>query len=105
MSLGRVEREGAKVRPEERGDVRGGQAEGGRAVPTPAPAEAARAGGRAEADAGAVVGGGEERARGEAGSRNVPGVRDAAEDIGEDRRGEGVEGIDDEAEAMSVEGD
>ena len=47
----------------------------------------------AEADAGAEVGRGEERPRGEAASRDVAGVGDAAQDVGEDRRREGVQGV------------
>jgi hypothetical protein len=58
-----------------------------------AEAEAAGAGGRAEADPGAVEGGGEERARGKAARGDVPCVGDAAEDIGENPRREGVEGV------------
>jgi hypothetical protein len=65
----------------------------GRPAPRRRPRGPGCAAGRAEAHARAVVGGGEERARGEAASRQVPGVGHAAQDVGEDRRREGVEGV------------
>jgi hypothetical protein len=94
LPVGRVERQGAEVRPEERREAPSGRAESGGPGPAlAAAAAAAHAVGGAEAGAGAEVGRDEERSRGEAASCDVPGVRDAAQDVGEDRRREGVQGV------------
>ena len=94
LPVGRVERQGAEVRPEERRESPSGRAESRGPVPAIANAAAAatRAVGGTEAGAGAEVGRGQERSRGEAASCDVPGVRDAAQDVREDRRREGVQG-------------
>lgn len=90
--LGRVELEGAEVRPEEGRGVPGGRSDGGAAGgPAPAPSgegdgAAPCERGGAEVDTGAGVGGGEEGPRGEAVRRDVGPVGDAAEDVGGDRR-------------------
>nr|CAB3475909.1 unnamed protein product [Digitaria exilis] len=92
LPVGRVERQAAEVGPQERREVPGGLAESG-GPGLALDAAAARAVGGAETDAGAEVGRGEERPRGEAASCDVPGVRDSAQDVGEDRRREGIQGI------------
>lgn len=91
LTAGRVERQGPEVRPEKRGEVCSGRAESG--GPTTALAPAAGAVGGAEANAGADVGRGEKRPRGQAASRDVSGVSYTAQDVGEDRRREDVQGV------------